>query len=1221
MPCAIKLQIHQARGLTCDRDDEGMYVEVSFNDRVQISSRSHGPAYRPVWNDHMGIEIAEDFELQECPLRLGVCSSDTGPPDHGGLSIDLEQTLYSHQQIEQGDVVSMQGWFPLFDTMSGICGHILLTVKLQFVGDQSYNDRSTSSVGVRFFSIGAPPSPSTFAIKQLFGLVQELKVVMDPEYHWRDFIRSDRSSNEERLRVFHTAAMQARRQLGKKVLGMGADAVLGYREYVDLEGDATDRICIRAFGTAALLESATVGVDEDYQPWASSPSGQHAEQMEARSHSGLSMGRAATPRSPAVGAAMPLPASMLKPKLIRNISDSSAPGMDESAHPMAWPSSTKDSPNAQRGFILRRGALHSLDRLPAHIPIALGGVVVARAVKIINSRTTQDNRETWWAELRDELLSHARALGCDCIVGYHEHISIADDLALLSVMGTALVQPQEGGSRDTARGCELVHAAEGRYDAARLSRCPMCREGLVPNILLATVDFPEGLPITGRTELVEARVCRLKRKLSGEANAQDLSEALPFMELELHKQLVHKMRVMGLNAAFGLRVEISHGPSLLVGVATATAALVPALPRPPAVHVQPGRFSELGARQGPWAAGGHNRSSPPSVVHGRSQSPGHRPRRFLQCPARCGAPRMRRLAARLVGSSLAPPSAGAGSSAGSASARRACKERRGAQGHAAFERLTEAVAWHRYRRAPLNPGGLEVADSFDFARDDLPMISAGSLPQERDIIAEIAAAFGSIASVEDPFLGDATTLDRQMLSMTSPMRRPDNNLMRERHSKATMQERRTNAAREVDEEARPVFIFEVDDEADEDLLAVIDDPMLPDDMALCTVECIPGGAQAFKSRGDRDPQCSVVYGVRRVDLFEDLGLDPAQCTAGAAASRAASQLTSRLAEVLNEMYACVLFRQFVHHGSATAAASSSCTGVAAPLRCCLASLRWRIAVLEDDVIELVLTGQMLAAAETAPPSDLSSYSLAMPSPAMPNFEMPPLQIPLPSLPVKSKTLAKAPASHVRPSGSSADTGNALPITSVELVRKSLYLSQARLGDELSMKPIVRRFQSAGAALRIDASPPQTQISPDARAAAAEVIAAAIASAEGASSKASAPVGGWMAKDDLPPSVLVSALSAVPHCIIDRYCGLVTVHMIKETVNVTRHFESLQVFYHQFVAEALLTAKAHVLAVGGNALLGYRINNLFLREDKRRAYAVISISGDAACLAPHVSRVS
>merc|ERR1711920_1075675 len=95
--------------------------------------------------------------------------------------------------------------------------------------------------------------------------------------------------------------------------------------------------------------------------------------------------------------------------------------------------------------------------------------------------------------------------------------------------------------------------------------------------------------------------------------------------------------------------------------------------------------------------------------------------------------------------------------------------------------------------------------------------------------------------------------------------------------------------------------------------------------------------------------------------------------------------------------------------------------------------------------------------------------------------------------------------------------------------------------------------------------------------------------------------------------LASALSTAPDCQVERYCGLVTVHMIKENVNMTRQFESLQVFYHQFVAETLSTAKAPVLAVGGDALLGYRINNLFLREESRRAYAVISISGDAAKL--------
>ncbi|CAJ1344369.1 unnamed protein product [Effrenium voratum] len=93
-----------------------------------------------------------------------------------------------------------------------------------------------------------------------------------------------------------------------------------------------------------------------------------------------------------------------------------------------------------------------------------------------------------------------------------------------------------------------------------------------------------------------------------------------------------------------------------------------------------------------------------------------------------------------------------------------------------------------------------------------------------------------------------------------------------------------------------------------------------------------------------DGNCSVVYGVRRVDLFEDLGLDK-DASIGTGAVQITAMLTQCLAKVLNEMYACLLFREMVRRGSAI---------------CCLAALSWRIAVLEDDVIELVLTGQLLA---------------------------------------------------------------------------------------------------------------------------------------------------------------------------------------------------------------------------------------------------------------------
>jgi len=425
MPCAVKLQVHKARGLGYDRDEDGRYVEVSLHDHVQFSTRSSGPPDCPVWNDSITLELTDDFALQDYPLRLGVCSGEGGPPDHGAVSIDLEQILHSRggsaEDMDADSIVSMQGWFPLFDTMSGVRGQILVSVKMQFVGDQSYNDRVTSSVGVRFFSIATPPQPNTLAVEFLFGLVEELKVVQDPEYHWRDYIRSNRSSNEERLHVFHTSAMQARRQLGKKVLQLGANAVLGYREYVDLEGDKTDRLCIRAHGTAALLGTPLGGASIQVSPLSpqlpftrppASPGAAKVTDMTADETFGI-------------GASSSLRRGFLPPlapALVRATSDSPSGGC------------ARDRDFDQS--LMRRGTFHTLDRLPIDVQIAFGGVVAARAVKVFSSRTTQDSREAWWTELREELLSHANALGGDTIAGYREHISIYDGVAMLSAMGT-----------------------------------------------------------------------------------------------------------------------------------------------------------------------------------------------------------------------------------------------------------------------------------------------------------------------------------------------------------------------------------------------------------------------------------------------------------------------------------------------------------------------------------------------------------------------------------------------------------------------------------------------------------------------------------------------------------------------------------------------------------------------------------------------------------------
>eukprot|EP00439_Symbiodinium_sp_Y106_P083698 s632_g24.t1 len=323
---------------------------------------------------------------------------------------------------------------------------------------------------------------------------------------------------------------------------------------------------------------------------------------------------------------------------------------------------------------------------------------------------------------------------------------------------------------------------------------------------------------------------------------------------------------------------------------------------------------------------------------------------------------------------------------------------------------------------------------------------------------------------------------------------------------------------------------------------VLDDLLVPNSAILCTVDCPPDGTDVFhepaegwsparSATGAWKDTSSAVYGVRRVDLFEDLGLDRGTCVAHAGSVQITARLTHHLGKVLTEMYACMLFREM------------------------------------DDVIELVLTGQRLA--ETSTPSE-----------------------------------GKPWRSHGHGAASSAaGTGEApMGITTHDLLPHSLvcqFGSHSKCGKAgtrrwhtLHLKQ-PSRWQGSLRAIR-----PRHLLVDDAAEQVADL-------AEGCHRHGAAHE--WVADGEILEAdkpVLVSALSSIPYCQVERYCGLVTVHMIKETVNV---------FYHQFVAEALLTAKAHVLAVGGDALLGYRINNLFLREDKRRAYAVISISGDAAKL--------
>ena len=96
-----------------------------------------------------------------------------------------------------------------------------------------------------------PKVPEGYILQNFCGFVEELVINDDPEYQWIDKIRTPRTSNETRQKLFSKLSGEVQRRIGLKVLDMEANSVLGYLQNFDLEGE--HGIVVRGIGTAAFI--------------------------------------------------------------------------------------------------------------------------------------------------------------------------------------------------------------------------------------------------------------------------------------------------------------------------------------------------------------------------------------------------------------------------------------------------------------------------------------------------------------------------------------------------------------------------------------------------------------------------------------------------------------------------------------------------------------------------------------------------------------------------------------------------------------------------------------------------------------------------------------------------------------------------------------------------------------------------------------------------------
>ncbi|XP_032302016.1 C2 domain-containing protein 5 isoform X12 [Coturnix japonica] len=628
MPGKLKVKIVAGRHLpVMDRasDLTDAFVEVKFGNTT-FKTDVYPKSLNPQWNSEWFKFEVDDEELQDEPLQITVLDHDTYSANDaiGKVYIDIDPLLYS----EAATVIS--GWFPIYDTIHGIRGEINVVVKVDLFND--LNRFRQSSCGVKFFCTTSIPKCYRAVI--IHGFVEELVVNEDPEYQWIDRIRTPRASNEARQRLISLMSGELQRKIGLKVLEMRGNAVVGYLQCFDLEGESG--LVVRAIGTACTLDK--LSSTSAFLPACNSPSKEMKE---------IPFNEDPNPNTHSSGPSTPLKNQTYSFSPSKSYSrQSSSSDTDLSLTPKTGmgsgsagkeggPFKTLLRQQTQSALEQREFPFFTLTAFPPGFLIHVGGVVSARSVKLLDRIHNPDEPETrdaWWAEIRQEIKSHAKALGCHAVVGYSESTSICEEVCILSASGTAAVlnprflqdgtvegcldqrlswQPgffsigSEKGevdffphSQDSSSllgleeasppGCGFCHIPYDELNMpfpAHLTYCYNCRKQKVPDVLFTTIDLPVEAAVIGKGCLIQARLCRLKKKAQAEANATAISNLLPFMEYEVHTQLMNKLKLRGMNALFGLRIQITVGENMLMGLASATGVYLAALPTPGGIQI------------------------------------------------------------------------------------------------------------------------------------------------------------------------------------------------------------------------------------------------------------------------------------------------------------------------------------------------------------------------------------------------------------------------------------------------------------------------------------------------------------------------------------------------------------------------------------------------------------------------------------------------------------
>uniref|UniRef100_A0A9J2P4H9 C2 domain-containing protein n=1 Tax=Ascaris lumbricoides TaxID=6252 RepID=A0A9J2P4H9_ASCLU len=463
LPVRLIVKVSAARDLqnlnTID-GATGVFVDVHFAGQVFRTDACLGST-SPVWDCDKFIWETDEQQLLDNSIIFKVMSRSGTPyplTSQIGRVIFDANPLVAKIRYQKSEPCSHEfsAWLPIYDMSS------------------------------------AESVPQGIEVDSVAGLIGDVMIATDPKYELFDSIRGTESSSEARLSTVQRNLRDMTKHLAQKAHSLGANAIFGCNVFMDVMGDARERIYFRAYGTAMSINEAN---------------------------------------SQKANESIPFP-------------------------------------------------IVSLHTLPSFRFCGIGALISARNVHLIDEdNDSPASRANWWSKLKAELLTRAKGVGCNLIVGYTEHMSVHRRVAILSSMGTAVLTHTPEHAKE-APPCAAFHVSYSPDQIpfnAILIKCGICgtihcREGLCPNLVVSNSPLPAASLIVGQQHPFQLCITKKVRPTENDEHlANEISRMLPYVEVDLHTELVRETQppVPRGNAVFELRTMITITEGLLIANATA----------------------------------------------------------------------------------------------------------------------------------------------------------------------------------------------------------------------------------------------------------------------------------------------------------------------------------------------------------------------------------------------------------------------------------------------------------------------------------------------------------------------------------------------------------------------------------------------------------------------------------------------------------------------------